>query len=408
MSGHRSWRGMSTPVCAPHAPRERLLTFMAVDARDDVRQGREMSVSNRPVGPPVWARVDTDTVETARSVQGVTEFRRSSAPQCRCGAGPDQAAPVRVIHCTLYDVRLAKRCTIEVQRCAVCPADTRRDAGPDLGEYGVFNYNNTRLYTHDLLNEYTSQFTASETTFNAFCKTISRAYASSCSAVGFVSDDDFRNVWFSFTRIQQLADSFECDVCGPDPESVLADGVTVAFDAKHVLSSLAPPTRVTADSVERDTVQRVTDLMLVPHASLRKDALAVLHWRQALKGPSSQLDDDDDFAIGGDEQGMTGRAATLADPPRDEAREARRQAKLSKRDAHDKSMRDAAFTVARSLGRVNSSLAALFLHHVSSQWDTRVEPSRGIYFELLRQASTLSAEPPAVLTNSYYPPAVGT
>jgi hypothetical protein len=43
-----------------------------------------------------------------------------------------------------------------------------------LGTWGVFNFNNRILFTHDLLDEYTSAYTSSETPFVGWVATVSR------------------------------------------------------------------------------------------------------------------------------------------------------------------------------------------------------------------------------------------
>ncbi|KZW01030.1 hypothetical protein EXIGLDRAFT_574017, partial [Exidia glandulosa HHB12029] len=140
---------------------------------------------------------------------------------------------------------------VTVRACATCPPVRRQDVGPDLGEYGVFNFNNTRLYSHELLNGFTNAMTAFEAPFHSYRTLVQRNYISNHSPRDFVTDNTWRTVWFSFTRVQDLQDSFQCLECGRDPNVVIFDGVTAGFGARYCTSSLRPPTMVEANGPKR-------------------------------------------------------------------------------------------------------------------------------------------------------------
>jgi hypothetical protein len=80
----------------------------------------------------------------------------------------------------------------------------------------------------------------------------------------------FRAVWFSYARLQQLNGDMECPECGPTPETVIWDGVTLAFSRKHLLSSLRPPTTLDTNSVTRDTCRYQGQQQLLSDTNLRK------------------------------------------------------------------------------------------------------------------------------------------
>ncbi|KAG2347971.1 hypothetical protein BDR05DRAFT_875604 [Suillus weaverae] len=61
--------------------------------------------------------------------------------------------------------------TIELLPCPVC-CHSCCHIGPDLRDHGIFNWNNTMLFLHKLLNAYTNSYTASEMPFTAFCLTV--------------------------------------------------------------------------------------------------------------------------------------------------------------------------------------------------------------------------------------------
>ena len=182
--------------------------------------------------------------------------------------------------CTVYTLTEPLKIDIQLQKCPKCPATRHWFIGPDLRELGIFNLNNTALFTHELLDEYTSAFTTSETPFIAWATVVSRRYALGGHA--FVSDGMLRSAWFAYVGIQQFEGDMQCTRCGPSPEHVVWDGVTLAFGRKHVLQSLKPPThtedhspvrlhrryiphqQILADRKLRDMVRKAATIPVLP------------------------------------------------------------------------------------------------------------------------------------------------
>jgi hypothetical protein len=137
------------------------------------------------------------------------------------------------------------------------PQRYHRYIGPDRRDLGIFNYNNQKLFTHDLLDEYTSAYTSSETPFSAWVTVLNWRYElhSGQSEHLFVMAEVFRAVWFSFIGLQYLDSSMMCPQCDPSPENTIWDGITLAFNRKHLLPSLEPPAASQPDSTERSTTQ---------------------------------------------------------------------------------------------------------------------------------------------------------
>ncbi|EJD44711.1 hypothetical protein AURDEDRAFT_20794, partial [Auricularia subglabra TFB-10046 SS5] len=186
--------------------------------------------------------------------------------------------------CVIYGSLTAWQTTIEIQRCTSCRPESRQYAGPDCQEWGLFNFNNARLYTHELLNGFTNAMTATETPFNSYRTIVVRNYAEEGSTVAFVKTPlghDPRTAWFSFSRIQALGDSFVCDKCGPDPNIIIFDGVTAGFNAKHITQTLRPPTLLDATSpVRTNVVVPASPLTFVPNEKLRSRAQQAVRWRK--------------------------------------------------------------------------------------------------------------------------------
>jgi len=90
----------------------------------------------------------------------------------------------------------------------------------------------------------------------------------------------FRAAWFAYIKLQYLDGDMECPDCGPSPENTIWDGVTLAFNRKHLLPTLRPPTTICEDSLTRDNTQYVYNQQLLPEKQLRKLV------REIITGPS--------------------------------------------------------------------------------------------------------------------------
>lgn len=192
---------------------------------------------------------------------------------CRCGQPFAPAKDTFAQPCTIFTLTQAWRSTVEVQKCTACRRGT---IGPDCGDTGFYNWNNKILFTHELLNDYTSNYTTSETPFIAWVTVIARRYKERQSEVAFVSADTFRAVWFGYAKLLRLEGDMVCGLCGPSPEVVIADGVTLTFHQKHLLSSIKPPTVVTSDAPRKVSVKPITNGQCLTDRKLRKDIRTVL------------------------------------------------------------------------------------------------------------------------------------
>jgi hypothetical protein len=194
--------------------------------------------------------------------------------------------------CIIYTLTGAHCTEIELQSCPVCPRTLRRFIGPETRDLGLFNFNNRILFTHDLLDEYTSAYTSSETPFVGWVATVSRRYMNHHSVRPFVTEKMFRSVWFSYIRLQHLDMNLQCPTCGPIPQDTIWDGVTLAFSQKHLLPSLCPPTISHENSLRRDNVRYYSHLQWIPDQKLRKAIRKVIQGRSLVL----QSDDEDDEA----------------------------------------------------------------------------------------------------------------
>jgi hypothetical protein len=248
-----------------------------------VRKGArgDVAVSYLPILPPAWAALPSDQNLYPRPAPVRTtpsQLRLDSTLSCPCTTG-QTFHDARSSHvertCTIYSLTEPFKARIQVQKCQACPPARHWFIGPNLRESGIFNYNNSLLFTHELLDEYTCSFTTSETPFVAWASVVSRCYA--LGGHDFVSDAMLRSAWFAYVQIQQFDNDLFCTRCGPSPEDVIWDGVTLAFGRKHVLETLKPPTATEDSSPVHAKRKYVHNQQILADQKLRE-----LVWKAAI------------------------------------------------------------------------------------------------------------------------------
>ncbi|KAF5384200.1 hypothetical protein D9615_003373 [Tricholomella constricta] len=260
------------------------MLLMQAGGRDD-GLGSRGCVSHLPIPPPRWCSLSSEQSFNAPkpTFQG-HHFALNNTGQCSCGTSAaaalsalhSEAFPYAVGSCVeeqqaiLFSLTNRYKVSVEVMACPTC-RHSRRYVGPDLSCHGVFNWNNTMLFTHDLLNGFTNMFTASETPFSAFCLTVSRAYMEHGMDVKFCSDDTFVRVWFAFIRLQELESGMRCPTCGPSPKIVIADGISLGINSSKLTRCVRPPTLTdrTSPSIESISSYKARGLPAVIQAEIR-------------------------------------------------------------------------------------------------------------------------------------------
>lgn len=242
----------------PYLKSVKLILFIAPMVRVRKAAKGYMAISYFPVLPPVWSILETDVALYERRKPQLELpkdcFSLDATSSCPCGLSRtlyDPDLPKTNHDCILYTLSETHVHNIELQPCRTCPGRRRRRIGPDPRDYGVFNYNNRILVTHALLDEYTAAYTTSETPFVAWVSIVTRRYEVHESKAPFMSEQMFRAVWFAYVNLQTFEQDMKCPKCGPTPENVMWDGVTLGFSQKHILDSLRPPTISHDDSPVR-------------------------------------------------------------------------------------------------------------------------------------------------------------
>ena len=207
----------------------------------------QQAISYLPIAPLNWCRFATDSpnlrqipFRAGRNLPST--FSLDQLSRCSCGVTMDNSPLLSVsetdlIIFTSYTAILTK---IETMYCSSC-SNTKGRIGPDMGKHGVFNWNNRLAFSHELFDEFTSQFTTSETPVYAYHQTIMNTYMSEESPTQLCSFHTFILAYFAYVRLQQIHTGMECLQCGPNPPVVIADGISVSF-LKHRIDSLMPPT----------------------------------------------------------------------------------------------------------------------------------------------------------------------
>ena len=226
--------------------------------------------------------------------QPANPFVLALGSRCLCGGACsfNPNLPKIIRECKVYTLYRYFDGLVELQSCPTSVPTKRRFIGPDLRELGLFNYNNMAIFSHDLLDDYTSTFCTSETPFVAWLTVISRRYEALNTF--FIGEDLFRSVWFAFVKLQQFPGDMVCSLCRPYPDTVIWDGVTLAFGRKKLLGSLQPPTMSGHGAQVRPLIKYQPRQQLIRDAGLRKRV------RQILKGPitSSHVEDTSDTNSG--------------------------------------------------------------------------------------------------------------
>lgn len=271
-----------------------------------VRRGGsdERPISHLPILPPAWASLPTDTLYYTRPSPfhvAPTAIPLNDDSICRCGTPYDSTLPSTEQLCTIYGLSRTYSSRVGLQICpSSCKASKNRGISPETRHLGLFNFNGRILLAHDLLDEYTSAYTSSETPFVAWVTVVARRYALHSSEKQFLSDEMFRAVWFSYVRLQQFGRDMECPECGPTPDTVIWDGVTLAFSRKHLLSTLRPPTTLDVDSPVRKAKYQSQQQLLLD-TTLRKLV------RKIISGPPLPSDILNKDLEGGGEKVLDGR-----------------------------------------------------------------------------------------------------
>ncbi|KAJ7589997.1 hypothetical protein C8J56DRAFT_1048168 [Mycena floridula] len=226
---------------------------------DVLTMSTDECISKREILPPEWSSLSSDKPLYERTTFGQPIpdiIPMDQHGSCLCTEGRwDPFTETVQRKGVVYGLYEAKEVLVEVQKCSICPSIRRRYVGPDTRDLRLLNYNNSTLFTHELLEDYCSAFTTSETPFVAWVTMVSRRYHSRGSPRPFVEDDLFRSAWFAYAGLLQLGGDMQCSICGPFPRHIIWDGVSIAISKKYLNDEMRPPTICHEKSVTRENVR---------------------------------------------------------------------------------------------------------------------------------------------------------
>jgi hypothetical protein len=141
---------------------------------------------------------------------------------------------------------------------------------------GIFNLNNRSLFVLALLDDYTCNFSHSETPFTSWVSSTMCRYQVHRSSIPFIGEKVFRAAWFSYIRLIRFGGDMTCPRCGPSPKVTIWDGVTLAFARKNLLPTIQPPTRTDEQSERKPAIKPLQGLQVFPDRVLRKLVQTIL------------------------------------------------------------------------------------------------------------------------------------
>lgn len=343
---------------------------------------QDSSVSYRPVMVPSWAALPSDRILYMRpSVVEIPEvIPLNEFGRCCCGAERDTTIPTTQLTCVVYTLTHAVPALVEVVLCHKCSTGRRRYAGPDARELGLFNWNNRCFFTHELLDDYTAAYTSSETPFVAWVNNTSRRYVGRGSPP-FVGEEVFRLAWFAYSGLQEFENDMQCPDCGPFPEDVIWDGVTVGFSRKHVLDTMRPPTALHEHSPSYDA-RYIKHQTLLTEAKLRRwlrdviEGESLIKWMRGSDSSVLQTPAESDD----DEELLNELGGINADPATSSGRKNSEMSKFQMRF-------DRIPEVHQMLQLLNSGLADFFNTHFGVEAIYAGREPDSVYKKLMRQVS---------------------
>ncbi|KAJ8095481.1 hypothetical protein PM082_023251 [Marasmius tenuissimus] len=218
-------------------------------------QRSEKSISYLPIRPPEWISLPSDVPHYPRTspkapIPDTITLQVAGRSNCDIRFSPEMHGMERIRkRCKVYTLTEELDRWIEVIRCPTCHSRKHCFIGPDPRSLGLFNYNNSVLLSHELLDEYVSRFTSTVSPFASFVEGMSRIYSGrGCS---FVKEDLFQSAWFAYASLQDFSGDMYCPECLEEPDCVIWDGITLAYGKEYVTDVLKPPTYLEQNAPSR-------------------------------------------------------------------------------------------------------------------------------------------------------------
>jgi len=254
-------------------------------------------ISYQPILPPLSFRIPTDNIALYSEAPPVTNLppllSLNDFSKCSCEQEYMKVHPTYELDCIVYTLTKSIATRIQLQKCPSCSKSRYQAIGPDCREYGIFNLNNHSLFSHDLLEDYTISYATSETPFTSWVKVVSSRYQKYQSSLSFVDEKTFRSAWFGYASLLLLEEDMKCPQCKDIPETIIWDGVTLAFSKKHLQQSLHPPTSIHPNAPIRNCLY-IRNQAFIENSDCRKLLRSTFSEPLCLTPPSKNLLSDND------------------------------------------------------------------------------------------------------------------
>ena len=136
----------------------------------------------------------------------------------------------------LYCNRSIIDVVVQSLRCEKCSKILHYEGRED----SIFNYNNSLLFSHFLLNSYTSQFCTQSCPFTAFVTAQKQNYENCGVDSSFISIPTFISVWFSFVKLQNWQLNYSCPRCLNRPKMIFCDGTGLSIKRSRASNLRSP------------------------------------------------------------------------------------------------------------------------------------------------------------------------
>jgi hypothetical protein len=170
----------------------------------------------------------------------------------------------------------------------------------------------------------------------------------------------------------------ECPECGPTPETVIWDGMMLAFSRKHLLSLLRPPTTLDTNSVTCDT-HRYQGQQLLSDTNLRKLVRKIITASPLPNVMQGEEAEEEGEEVSGRKQKDTSSRHKGASKGNDRSQAA------AATIVHIGEIEHAS----EQLREVNEGLAILFIEHYGFQANSKRRKAPSVFWELFVQVCTL-------------------
>ncbi|GJN91182.1 hypothetical protein Rhopal_004200-T1 [Rhodotorula paludigena] len=218
---------------------------------------------------------------------GLKELWQCSAGGCRatgsdgCEHAKEAQASARWDVLIIHTESGAREVEIQTALCPRCHNGLRR-IGPDLLQAGLFNWNNQEGFARELFDGFLANFSSHEQTFGSFLVALGHRYLMYSSMHSPPKYDTFTRAFYAFVKLLQLETPMSCLHCGPRPDVVICDGVSMGFAASKLRGGLRPPTLPSSRSVSKPLVVP-TDLSAVSSKVLGLSAAETHRLRKGVR-----------------------------------------------------------------------------------------------------------------------------